>query len=422
MGQWGGFAKQKALRDFSTKGLQSLALFLRFDAFNHQPQPELVGEIDRRFDNRMHHGMVHLLRELFVEFDDVKRQTVQTAEARLARTKVVHHDANAALTQGLQAQHDLRRNELEVGFRDFKIQLRHHRCRLRIQPCLDKTEKIVGRQVPGREVHTHTHTRVACQQAGEIFGHLGKNLTLQGANQTSAFRQGNKFFGRDSTQGFSVQTAQGFKPNQLLTFQLVLRLVMQTKAMVVNGCLKGFLNQLGASAVRLRCGHGAIFLFNCHGFCPRRRADAENPRNKTRVSSIVFAYGAPCGLSVETDHNDSAHVTQGLPMNTPDRRLASNAALREKINALQDTHQRLKDTSDALTQKTLALARAGVVHDLPDPALQQQGVTQLLALQKDTLAAVQSQLLGADKPSPPAPTAPLVSAEEMAALLDLRSD
>lgn len=109
-------------------------------------------------------------------------------------------------------------------------------------------------------------------------------------------------------------------------------------------------------------------------------------------------------------------------MNTPDRRLASNAALREKINALQDTHQRLKDTSDALTQKTLALARAGVVQDLPDPDLQQQGVTQLLALQKDTLAAVQSQLLGVDKPSPPAPTAPLVSAEEMAALLDLRSD
>ena len=67
----------------------------------------------------------------------------------------------------------------------------------------------------------------------------------------------------------------------------------------------------------------------------------------------------------------------------------------------------------------LALARGAQLVNLPNPALAQQEVGQQLQLQHETLEAVKLQILGPIQTTTPQPTKPLVSDEEMAALLGL---
>jgi hypothetical protein len=104
-------------------------------------------------------------------------------------------------------------------------------------------------------------------------------------------------------------------------------------------------------------------------------------------------------------------------MDTPDRRLVANAPLRQQIDALQASHQRLKSTADLIEQETLSLARGAKLVNLPNPALAKQEVGQLLQLQKETLDAVKSQMLGPTPTATPHPPSPLISNEEMTALL-----
>lgn len=106
-------------------------------------------------------------------------------------------------------------------------------------------------------------------------------------------------------------------------------------------------------------------------------------------------------------------------MDTPDRRLVANAPLRQQIDALQASHQRLKATADLIEQETLSLARGAKLVNLPNPDLAKQEVGQLLQLQKETLDAVKLQMLGPTPTVMPQPPSPLISDEEMAALLGL---
>ena len=52
-------------------------------------------------------------------------------------------------------------------------------------------------------------------------------------------------------------------------------------------------------------------------------------------------------------------------MDTPDRRLVTNARLRQQINDLQANLRRMKETADLLDQQTLDLARSAVLVKLP---------------------------------------------------------
>ncbi|MEY2789992.1 MAG: hypothetical protein RL295_156 [Pseudomonadota bacterium] len=106
-------------------------------------------------------------------------------------------------------------------------------------------------------------------------------------------------------------------------------------------------------------------------------------------------------------------------MDTPDRRLVANAPLRQQINDLQASHLRLKATADLIEKKTLSLARGSKLVNLPNPALAKQEVGQLLQLQKETLDALKLQMLGPTPTATPQPPSPLISDEEMAALLGM---
>lgn len=103
-------------------------------------------------------------------------------------------------------------------------------------------------------------------------------------------------------------------------------------------------------------------------------------------------------------------------MDTPDRRLVTNARLRQQISDLQASHRRMKETADLLDQQTLDLARTAVLVKLPQSELEKENIGQLLQLQKETLEAVKLQMLG---PRKIAPSNPLIDEEEMAALLRL---
>lgn len=103
-------------------------------------------------------------------------------------------------------------------------------------------------------------------------------------------------------------------------------------------------------------------------------------------------------------------------MDTPDRRLVTNARLRQQINDLQANLRRMKETADLLDQQTLDLARSAVLVKLPHSELEKENIGQLLRLQKETLEAVKLQMLG---PRKLASSKPLIGEEEMAALLRL---
>jgi hypothetical protein len=106
-------------------------------------------------------------------------------------------------------------------------------------------------------------------------------------------------------------------------------------------------------------------------------------------------------------------------MDTPDRRLVANAPLRQQINDLKASHQRLKATADLIEQETLSLARGAKLVHLPNRALAKQEVGRLLQLQKETLEAVKLQMLGPAPTTSPSPQIPLISDEEMSALLGM---
>jgi hypothetical protein len=93
----------------------------------------------------------------------------------------------------------------------------------------------------------------------------------------------------------------------------------------------------------------------------------------------------------------------------------------DRMMPLKINHQRLKATADIIEQQTLALARGAKLVNLPNPDFAKQEVGQLLQLQKETLDAVKLQMLGPTPTVMPQPPSPLISDEEMAALLGLGS-
>ena len=58
---------------------QCLALLCGFYAFGNELNAKLLGEGHGCFDDGINHWMINLLNKLFVEFDHIKRQDVQTA-------------------------------------------------------------------------------------------------------------------------------------------------------------------------------------------------------------------------------------------------------------------------------------------------------------------------------------------------------
>ncbi len=125
MRQTFGMSKVIALNGVASQVGKRCALLLCFDAFDDQPNVELACEVDSGFDDGVDHRVRDLLCKLFVEFDDVKRQGVQTAQAGLTGAKVVHGDAGASVTQLFQAFDMAFVEKLKTGFCDFKIKLWH---------------------------------------------------------------------------------------------------------------------------------------------------------------------------------------------------------------------------------------------------------------------------------------------------------
>ena len=97
-----------------------------------------------------------------------------------------------------------------------------------------------------------------------------------------------------------------------------------------------------------------------------------------------------------------------MNMNTQDRRLTRNIALRQKIDRLQAIHH-------ALEQQALAMAREGSSLTLPDAAEHALALDRLLKRQTASVKDIQSELI----PSTIAikPSLPLLSDEELLALM-----
>lgn len=108
-------------------------------------------------------------------------------------------------------------------------------------------------------------------------------------------------------------------------------------------------------------------------------------------------------------------------MPVPERRQAPNAELRRKIDQIQTANQRLKDAATKLETQLLSLARNGELKALPDAQLTQKGVEALLHEQKRTLQTIQENMVGHEEKAPPLLQVPLISAEEMAALMNTQA-
>ena len=107
-------------------------------------------------------------------------------------------------------------------------------------------------------------------------------------------------------------------------------------------------------------------------------------------------------------------------MLTPDRRQPANQALREKVDRIKAAHQRLKDSADIMAKETLAHVRLGHGEVLPEAHAAQQHLRDLFHEQKDALTELKRQVFA--QALPPSPATPLISAEEMSALLAYRDE
>lgn len=107
-------------------------------------------------------------------------------------------------------------------------------------------------------------------------------------------------------------------------------------------------------------------------------------------------------------------------MPVPERRQAPNAELRRKIDQIQIANQRLKDAATKLESQLLKLVRNGDLKALPDPQLTHKGVEELLHEQKRTMQTIKENMMGHQEKAPSLSQGPLISAEEMAALMSTK--
>ena len=105
-----------------------------------------------------------------------------------------------------------------------------------------------------------------------------------------------------------------------------------------------------------------------------------------------------------------------------ERRQAANAALRQKIDQIQAGNQTIKSAMDELEVRLIASARQPGSWPMSDA---QSALNQLQALfksQKGSLLEAQADITGDDVVAHRRPgNAPLISADEMAALMKIQS-
>ena len=106
---------------------------------------------------------------------------------------------------------------------------------------------------------------------------------------------------------------------------------------------------------------------------------------------------------------------KGVAMVLTERRRADNALLREKVDHLQQTSQRIKALVDQVQDQTVAWARQGKVTDLPSADLA-DALSAVFVQQRQAMSHLQQEIKGAALPTV-APAAALISDEELTALL-----
>lgn len=98
------------------------------------------------------------------------------------------------------------------------------------------------------------------------------------------------------------------------------------------------------------------------------------------------------------------------------RRKPSNAALRAKIDQLQSMGQQLKEAVDQVDAHTLAWVRQSRVVDLPSRELAST-LQEVFQRQRTTVARIQKETVGAAAQDVSTTRLPLISDEEMTALM-----
>lgn len=107
-------------------------------------------------------------------------------------------------------------------------------------------------------------------------------------------------------------------------------------------------------------------------------------------------------------------------MSTQDRRQTANQALREQVDRIKRAHQRLKESAEMVERQALANVRRGHATVLPTSEIAQQHLRELCNQQKHALDELKRQVLTQDQQA--SKLAPLISAEEMNALLAQRDE
>lgn len=103
-------------------------------------------------------------------------------------------------------------------------------------------------------------------------------------------------------------------------------------------------------------------------------------------------------------------------MKHPERRNATNAVLRAKVDQLQALGQSIQDSVAQIESRTLAAVRGTGVTDLPCAKLSQE-MSPLFHAQRQAMAQMETQTLGETRPPARHVTSELVSQAELAALL-----
>lgn len=103
-------------------------------------------------------------------------------------------------------------------------------------------------------------------------------------------------------------------------------------------------------------------------------------------------------------------------MKHPERRNATNAVLRAKVDQLQALGQSIQEGVAQIESRTLAAVRGTGVTDLPSAALSQE-MSPLFQAQRQAMAQMQTQTLGETRTHARSANSDLVSPAELAALL-----
>ena len=100
-----------------------------------------------------------------------------------------------------------------------------------------------------------------------------------------------------------------------------------------------------------------------------------------------------------------------------ERRQAPNASLRQKIDLVLAANQRLMEAALKLEAQLLSSARSGDLKNLPNQQLTQSVVEAFQHEHKQTMATIKKTMMGQDANAQPTLQAPLISSDELAALL-----